>query len=66
MEARVTIVHVCDVSLNLRRHSLKKNAKTVLHVCIYIYWLFENDVWIILVEVSGCDLEPGCESSASG
>lgn len=27
---------------------------------------FENDVWIILVEVSGCDLEPGCESSASG
>lgn len=39
MEARVTIVHVCDVSLNLRRHSLKKNAKTVLHVCIYIGYL---------------------------
>lgn len=65
MEARVTIVHVCDVSLNLRRHSLKKMLK-LYYMYVHIYWLFENDVWIILVEVSGCDLEPGCESSASG
>lgn len=28
--------------------------------------IFENDVWIILVEVSGCDLELGCESLVLG
>lgn len=28
--------------------------------------IFENDVWIILVEVSGCDLESGCESLVLG
>lgn len=36
MEARVTIVHVCDVSLNLRRHSLKKMLK-LYYMYVYIY-----------------------------
>lgn len=65
----MTIAHECDASLNLRRHSLKKKMLKLYYMYVnksVFIETFENDVWIILVEVSGCDLEPGCESSASG